>query len=67
MKKILLRIGVEPTIFFMEQIPFSLKFFSGLFYGQSFIKTSEVLSYSVELSMKKVFITSGLGHLQAMS
>ena len=31
--------SVEPTIFFIEKISFSLKFFSGHFYGQSFIKT----------------------------
>ena len=30
---------VEPTIFFIEKISFSLKVFSGYFYGQSFIKT----------------------------
>ena len=30
---------VESTIFFIEKISFSLKFFSGHFYGQSFIKT----------------------------
>ena len=30
---------VEPTIFFIEKLSFSLKFFSGHFYGQSFIKT----------------------------
>ena len=30
---------VEPTIFFLEKISFSLKLFSGHFYGQSFIKT----------------------------
>ena len=30
---------VEPTIFFIEKISFSLKLFSGLFYWQSFIKT----------------------------
>ena len=30
---------VEPTIFFIEKIAFSLKLFSGHFYGQSFIKT----------------------------
>ena len=30
---------VEPTIFFIEEISFSLKLFSGHFYGQSFIKT----------------------------
>ena len=30
---------VELTIFFIEKIAFSLKLFSGLFYGQSFIKT----------------------------
>ena len=30
---------VEPTIFFIEIISFSLKLLSGHFYGQSFIKT----------------------------
>ena len=30
---------VEPTIFFIEKISFSIKLFSGHFYGQSFIKT----------------------------
>ena len=30
---------VEPTIFFIEKISFSLKLFSDHFYGQSFIKT----------------------------
>ena len=30
---------VEPTIFFIEKISFSMKLFSGYFYGQSFIKT----------------------------
>ena len=30
---------VEPTIFFIEKISFSLKLFSGHFYGKSFIKT----------------------------
>ena len=30
--------SVEPTIFFIEKISFSLKLFSGHFYGQSFIK-----------------------------
>ena len=30
---------VEPTIFFIEKISFSLKLFSSHFYGQSFIKT----------------------------
>ena len=30
---------VEPTIVFKEKISFSLKLFSGHFYGQSFIKT----------------------------
>ena len=35
---------VEPTIPFVENFPFSLKLFSSHFYGQSFIKTSEVLS-----------------------
>ena len=30
---------VEPTFFFIEKISFSLKLFSGHFYGQSFINT----------------------------
>ena len=30
---------VEPTIFLMEKLSFSLKLFSGHFYGQYFIKT----------------------------
>ena len=30
---------VKATIFFIEKISFSLKLFSGHFYGQSFIKT----------------------------
>ena len=30
---------VEPTIFFIEKKLFSMKLFSGHFYGQSFIKT----------------------------
>ena len=30
---------VEPTMFLIEKISFSLKLFSGHFYGQSFIKT----------------------------
>ena len=33
------KLRVEPTIFFIEKISFSLKLFSGHFYGQSFIKT----------------------------
>ena len=33
------RSRVEPTFFFIEKISFSLKHFSGHFYGQSFIKT----------------------------
>ena len=30
---------VDPSVFFIEKISFSLKLFSGHFYGQSFIKT----------------------------
>ena len=30
---------IEPTIFFIENISFSLKLFSGHFFGHSFIKT----------------------------
>ena len=33
------KLRIEPTIFFLEKISFSLKLFSGHFYGQSFIKT----------------------------
>ena len=33
------RSRVEPTIFFIEKISFSMKLFSGHFYGQSFVKT----------------------------
>ena len=33
------KLRIEPTIFFIEKISFSLKLFSGHFYGQSFIKT----------------------------
>ena len=33
---------VEPTIFFHGKILFSLKLFSGHFYGQSFIKSARV-------------------------
>ena len=33
------KLRVEPTIFFIEKISFSLKLFSGHFYGQSLIKT----------------------------
>ena len=33
---------MEPTILFMEKISFSLKFFSGHFYGQSSLRLSEV-------------------------
>ena len=40
---------VEPSFFFIERISFSLKLFSGHFYGQSFIKTARgplfLLSY----------------------
>ena len=35
----LAKLRVEPTIFFIEKISYSLKLFSGHFYGQSFIKT----------------------------
>ena len=42
--------SVEPTIFFIEKISFSLKLFSGHFYGQSFIKTVRgPLSFGVEI------------------
>ena len=41
--------SVEPTIFFIEKISFSLKLFSGHFYGQSFIKTVRVPFIFVEI------------------
>ena len=45
---------VEPTIFFIEKISFSLKLVSGHFYGQSFIKTvrgpcADVLQVSTDV------------------
>ena len=41
MKKLLFvdKKRVEPTLIFIEKILFSLKLFSGHFYGQSFFKT----------------------------
>ena len=57
---------VEPTIFFIEKILFSLKLFSGHFYGQSFIKTvrgplplwcvSTVTMMSIPFSYEKILI-----------
>ena len=59
---------VEPTIFFIEKISFSLKLFSGHFYGQSFIKTvrgpsimqehesvSIYFSYDIKIVLKSYF------------
>ena len=37
---------VEPTIFFIEQISFSLKLFSGHFKGNPSLRLSEVLLYN---------------------
>ena len=50
---------VEPTLFFIEKISFSLKLFSGHFYGQSFIKTVrgpyEVHSFNISrISMQEL-------------
>ena len=42
---------VEPTIFFIEKISFSLKLFSGHFYGQSFIKTVRGPFFGLEKSL----------------
>ena len=42
----------KPTIFFIENISFSLKLFSGHLYGQSFIKT---VSYETAPKVKLTF------------
>ena len=44
---------VERTIFFTEKISFSLKLFSGYFYGQSFIKTVRGPLVTVDRSIKR--------------
>ena len=51
MRKLLLWIsrGLNLIIFFIEKISFSLKLFSGHFYGQSFIKTVRGPSYGDSL------------------
>ena len=57
---------VEPTIVLMETLSFSLKLFSGHFYGQSFIKTvrgpllNYLPTYPVSYTYKmKYFICNG--------
>ena len=54
---------VKPTIFFIEKISFSLKLFSGNFYGQSFIKTvrgplfsSFIVQYKIEIDQLQCVI-----------
>ena len=47
---------VEPTIFFIEKISFTLKLFSGHFYGQSFIKTVRGPWLSYDKSLIHFFI-----------
>ena len=42
---------IEPTIFLIEKISFSLKLFSGHFYGQIFIKTVRGPFYRIELPL----------------
>ena len=53
---------IEPTIFLIEKISFSLKLFSGHFYGQSFIKTVRgpfiLLVRTVPFFRKIIFISS---------
>ena len=49
---------VKATIFFIEKISFSLKLYSGHFYGQSFIKTVRgplVFFLSVHLSQVSLY------------
>ena len=47
---------VEPTIFFIEKISFSLKIFFGHFYGQSFIKTVRgPFNFSKKILTKHLF------------
>ena len=50
---------IETTIFFIEKISFSLKLFSGYFYGQSFIKTvrgpfylREIISFTKKIDIR---------------
>ena len=47
---------VEPTILFIEKISFSLKLFSGHFYGQSFIKTVRGPLVRLETFIRDAFI-----------
>ena len=51
---------VEPIIFFIEKISFSLKLFSGHFYGQSFIKTvrGPYICLSLRLSEVLIFVST---------
>ena len=48
---------IEPTIFLIEKISFSLKLFSGHFYGQSFIKTVRGPSVVCMLHACMIYIT----------
>ena len=52
---------VERTIFFIEKISFSLKLFSGDFYGQSFIKTVRG-PYNADI-WSKVYLAVGVDSL----
>ena len=45
---------VKATIFFIEKISFSLKLFSGHFYGQSFIKTVQGLLHNIIKNEKQL-------------
>ena len=49
---------IEPTIFFIEKVAFSLKLFSGHFYGQSFIKTVRGPLHSVSKFLRYENIVS---------
>ena len=50
---------IEPIIFLIEKISFSLKLFSGHFYGQSFIKTVRGPFVLSQVKHGKCFITAG--------
>ena len=50
---------VEPTIIFIEKISFSLKLFSGHFYGQSFIKTVRG-PFNVDSTLNQRYVPAGV-------
>ena len=58
---------VESTIFFIEKISFSLKLFSGHFYGQSFIKTVRGPCFNRPVLISKTDIAAVLKKLPTTS